>query len=596
MKKSLMFVSLSLFLLIGFSVFVSAGWFENLVGKITGEVTDTQTCTDSDGGEDYYVKGNTLGLEAPGVWDTWVDDCGTSGDEEGKLVEYVCKDNDYVEKVIYSCSNGCKDGKCEGEVEGNLEGRCEDGFILDEDFCVPKIFDATWDAPLDKALEDSMWIKGNEENGEVKNFLNNEDFVSDVLNVVGDETNQEQIAKKIANWIKSSRPYGCDLSNLDDPCYDHSPVNNENTNLSDFAYIYNYPEGVCFDSAVLTVAALRVAKIPSIVHMESSFHANVLANIDNEWVKIDSTFCSQGQIDLNTCPDASYLKQPAYGVFEVWGPVGDEYCRRDGLCIKSPSIPTSNEVLPSSSLIPLATVTHPRFHQRDLDEKIFTCNGGGWNHNYGMNLPIDAREEIKQEFVNRMNSGLLGKHDFELILDNDLPRIGYIKAKIPENVFFVYNCFIRGTDARAYYYLFAEAGRDYVITADDLIKGEGLSEGEFDYLKQEINKTTSDLGIYPKIQEELNSEGEETSGSDEEISPVCNGCELEDKCYPWGYRVKNKFCSVIDDEFVSQLGEDSQCENHFECGSNLCINNECVSGNLIQKMLNWFKRLFSRGN
>ena len=78
------------------------------------------TCTDSDGGENYYVRGTVNGLEALGVWDTWNDYCGVSGEEEGKLVEYVCRSDNYGEKILYLCPNGCENGAC-------IEATCVEG-------------------------------------------------------------------------------------------------------------------------------------------------------------------------------------------------------------------------------------------------------------------------------------------------------------------------------------------------------------------------------------------------------------------------------------------------------------------------------------
>lgn len=76
----------------------------------------------------------------------------------------------------------------------------------------------------------------------------------------------------------------------------------------------------------------------------------------------------------------------------------------------------------------------------------------------------------------------------------------------------------------------------------------------------------------------------------EENLYFCNGCELEEKCYPFGYRKSGNFCSD-NGEFIEQLEEHS-CENNFECKSNLCVSDECVDEGLFRKILNWFKKMF----
>ena len=72
---------------------------------------------------------------------------------------------------------------------------------------------------------------------------------------------------------------------------------------------------------------------------------------------------------------------------------------------------------------------------------------------------------------------------------------------------------------------------------------------------------------------------------------VCDGCSREDKCYPLGYRKSGEFCSE-NKEFVIQLEGSSSCDNNFECDSNLCVSDECVSQGLIKKLISWFKNFF----
>jgi len=74
-----------------------------------------------------------------------------------------------------------------------------------------------------------------------------------------------------------------------------------------------------------------------------------------------------------------------------------------------------------------------------------------------------------------------------------------------------------------------------------------------------------------------------------EAGGECNGCILDDKCYPIGYRINSNYC---DQEFSTQKETGVACENSFECSSNVCVSRECVSGSLIQKILNWFRRIF----
>ncbi|MCX6821703.1 MAG: thioredoxin family protein [Candidatus Aenigmarchaeota archaeon] len=73
---------------------------------------------------------------------------------------------------------------------------------------------------------------------------------------------------------------------------------------------------------------------------------------------------------------------------------------------------------------------------------------------------------------------------------------------------------------------------------------------------------------------------------------ICkDSCPLDEKCYPFSYRKDGKYCS---DEgmFKEQLKEDATCENNFECSTNVCVDGKCISSNLIQKIMSWFKKFF----
>ena len=78
----------------------------------------------------------------------------------------------------------------------------------------------------------------------------------------------------------------------------------------------------------------------------------------------------------------------------------------------------------------------------------------------------------------------------------------------------------------------------------------------------------------------------------EEISVICkDSCPLDGKCYPFGYRKTGKYCSD-EGAFKEQLEADAVCDNNFECSTNVCVDGKCVSSGLINKVMNWFKKLF----
>ena len=73
---------------------------------------------------------------------------------------------------------------------------------------------------------------------------------------------------------------------------------------------------------------------------------------------------------------------------------------------------------------------------------------------------------------------------------------------------------------------------------------------------------------------------------------LCDGClDSDNVCLPIGTRTEVEFCDV-DSSFKSQKIETGQCNNNFECGSNLCVDNQCIEKGVFTKILGWFKNLF----
>lgn len=69
------------------------------------------------------------------------------------------------------------------------------------------------------------------------------------------------------------------------------------------------------------------------------------------------------------------------------------------------------------------------------------------------------------------------------------------------------------------------------------------------------------------------------------------GCSFEGKCFPISIRANGSYCG-IDLVMSSQKTSEGSCENNFECKSNVCVGGKCVSASLLEKIINWFKKLF----
>ena len=87
-------------------------------------------------------------------------------------------------------------------------------------------------------------------------------------------------------------------------------------------------------------------------------------------------------------------------------------------------------------------------------------------------------------------------------------------------------------------------------------------------------------------------QGSSSGGGLEEIPLICkNSCAFEDSCLPIGVRTEGKYCN-INGELLPQSGSEEQCNNSFECESNVCVSGQCIETGLIQKILDFFRRLF----
>jgi hypothetical protein len=119
---------------------------------------------------------------------------------------------------------------------------------------------------------------------------------------------------------------------------------------------------------------------------------------------------------------------------------------------------------------------------------------------------------------------------------------------------------------------------------DDLNEtlGEGVIEDTLDF-----NETT----LPGEVLETKNLTKEITGLLilEENKKELCNGCLLEDRCYPLGYRKGGNYCSD-DGNFFKYLIERSSCENDFECIGNSCISGECVDiAGLVEEEIGAFK-------
>ncbi len=120
------------------------------------------------------------------------------------------------------------------------------------------------------------------------------------------------------------------------------------------------------------------------------------------------------------------------------------------------------------------------------------------------------------------------------------------------------------------------------ILTDDLGEDSNVNSGE------DTSSNASSLGDSHGESGGLN-QGKNSNVSGSESCD--SGCVFNKKCYPFGYRIGWRYCSE-NNEFIDQKDESKKCNNNFECNSNVCMDNQCISPGLVSRMVNWFKKLF----
>ena len=117
----------------------------------------------------------------------------------------------------------------------------------------------------------------------------------------------------------------------------------------------------------------------------------------------------------------------------------------------------------------------------------------------------------------------------------------------------------------------AENYDTWVNSNDYIIKKDIITKNSIEEDEQETEEDTQETGESEEVQ--------------------CNGCTLNGTCLPIGYRKSGKYCSE-NKIWIEQIVKDESCENNFECKTNMCIDNKCMSSSLWQKIINFFRMLF----
>jgi len=127
-KSLILIIYLAAVLLIIFTYFIIFN------RQITGGVTEGQKCTDTDGGDNFFVQGTAYGRwGGKAEWLEKTDECF----KEQLLIEYSCQTKgimrpNFITTTQKICKNGCKDGAC----ICLRDSECPEEYICKEGKCI----------------------------------------------------------------------------------------------------------------------------------------------------------------------------------------------------------------------------------------------------------------------------------------------------------------------------------------------------------------------------------------------------------------------------------------------------------------------------
>ncbi|MBU3924178.1 MAG: hypothetical protein KJ592_04630 [Nanoarchaeota archaeon] len=130
----------------------------------------------------------------------------------------------------------------------------------------------------------------------------------------------------------------------------------------------------------------------------------------------------------------------------------------------------------------------------------------------------------------------------------------------------------------------------YTNTGEKIFLGEPSAASPVMYTSIEfcmLPKSTTDAEEEQMDPSESDIEDAEQNGQENTRQKEVSQTE----CEIIGLRQDGEYCSP-DKTLELQKEADTSCENNFECQGNVCVDNQCVSGNLIWRIINWFKKLF----
>ena len=610
--KKLFCISILFLLVVGFSSLVSA-----------------EDCTDSDDGRNFYVKGTFSGIwgdEFITKPDYCVDSLNSHDEVYSSnmyLREGYCE-NGELRIYLHNCPNGCEDGAClpctdsdNGKnfyVKGEFSGRWDNEFITKSDYCIDSLNG-------NEVSSSDLYLK--------EGFCENENlriYTHNCPNGCEDGVCLPEPAKEEITCSETDGGRDYDTRGVTTGTRFGSPQTVWTDNcptsviLSEYYCSENMVEAVsytcsngCKDGACLPESAGEEAE-EEIMCTDSdggkNYYVKGTVNIGPNTDKcVDSStlsekFCTpEGFVAAtvytcpNGCKDGACLPctdsdngKNFYVKGEFSGRWDNEFITKSDYCIDSLN---GNEV--SSSDLYLKEGFCENENLRIYTHNCpYGCNNGKCLEFIESEEEIEVTEEeiessiacpekscrIIEENCFGKDKIIIEECKISIQKDDQCDEITTTNSKINKNA-----CAEEETEEELIECQGCQLNQDTCVPFGTRVEKEGISY--YCSIEHKMLQQNED-GI--NCQNTYECVSNNCKGS--VCTPICSGCfDKKNICIPFGTRTETQYCDV-DFSFKDQKLEDINCNNNYECTTNVCVNNQCISPNLIQKIIMWFKNLF----
>jgi len=558
------------------------------------------TCSDSDNGKNYYIKGTVTHTQIGGNYTPFVDSCRGINN----LTEYSCDYNKSVQQDLYYCADGCEDGKCiqqENEEEQDYIIKCElensneplkCNLFASANSCYGNgSCEFTVKGKLGDSINISYSIPSLNCDG-VKfnvNLVGENDVLNNIvfLNLNCDEPEVPPIISECdCDYFSSSPLKNAEIEEKLDDLFSSSPL--KNAEIEEKLYHVCMSEG-----EKLYYLDKQSTNRGNEFESYGEFY-NYKRNLESKKVYFENQIIYQEKENIISLNDTnSPLEQEelieeetlssSTTHFEINGSKinldGIEFDLNIGKIELSESVLLLIENQEIYASFALLDSNYDKINHENSSALILTYDGTKYDQIYLTEsnefdvLSIKVLDSdsviltVPKELLVNPNS------DKEITL-NRVPRVEI--PNFEEDIPF----YVSIID----YVIDQEVSQNFLNLLSYTIYEEKL-EGTFNIvqcIEGEILEKSMDLdGYFSPNEPSLNNPCER------------NECFLNEKCYSFGNRKNGEYCSDSNFEFVPQKEEAEFCDENFECKSNLCIDGSCLSSNFLKRFIEWLKNLFS---